>query len=386
MKVDSETETGAGKLRVSTDLESMYRTPLSEGLPETFTISFGGRKLEYHKVSWEGPGNQQGIGLRYGENPHQPAAFYAAPGMAGLGGVQWLKMGKGGPSWINIGDMEHAMRILRYFDEPAVAVMKHLNPSGVAMRRGNQGLDAVFAAARDCDSRAAFGGVVGCNVTVDAATATEMGQGYIEAVLAPGYTSEALEILSAKKDLRVAKVGDPRGLPRFVGDDPAPMVDLKVLGDGSLLVQEPFLSKIRSVRDFKLNPRAGETVALLTPSDQELEDLRFAWYVNTGVRSNGIVLAKDGRTLAIGTGEQERIGAIEQAIAKAAQKGHSLEGAVMSSDAFIPFRDAVDACAAVGIKAIAQPGGSRRDAEVLAACNEYGIALVFTEERCFGHF
>ena len=381
---------------MNADLKSLYRTAVSEGFADSLVLEIGGRRVEYRKVAWptEGTGieGQSGtVGLRYGENPHQPAAFYAPPGASALGSIEWVKLGKGGPSWINLADIEHAWRILRFFDDPAAVVMKHLNPSGAAKRVGNESLAQVYAAARDCDSRAAFGGVVGLNEPVDQDTAQEIASTYIEVVVAPWFSPEALEILGKKKDLRLARVCDPRKLPRYVGDDLGGVVDLKMCTDGALLVQQPFLTRIRSAADFLANPEIrtsdGAVVrAQVAPTPEQLEDLLLAWYVNTGVRSNGIVFARGGRTLAVGTGEQERVGAVEQAIAKAKQKGHDLRGAVMSSDAFFPFRDAVEACAAVGVAAIAQPGGSMRDAEVVAACNEHNIAMVFTEERCFGHF
>ncbi len=376
---------------MSADLKAAYRTAVSEGFPDRIALEFGERRVEYRKVAWPTAGtgmdDAEAVGLRYGENPHQPAAFYAAPGAAGLGSLAWLKLGKGGPSWINLADIEHAMRILRFFEEPAALVMKHLNPSGAARRSREESLAAIYAAARDCDSRAAFGGVVVLNETVDQATAEEITTSYVEVVAAPGFTPSALDVLGRKRDLRVARTCDPRCLPRYIGDDIAGAVDLKVCSDGSLLVQAPYLTKIRSAGDFGLHPAAdGNARADVAPTAEQLADLLLAWYVNTGVRSNGIVFARGGRTLAIGTGEQERVGAVEQAIAKARQKGHDLRGAVMSSDAFFPFRDAVDACAEAGVSAIVQPGGSVRDAEVIASCNEHGIALAFTGERCFGHF
>ena len=375
---------------MSADLKSLYRTAVAEAFPGRIAVEFGDRRVEYRKVTWPAEGDGS-FGLRYGENPHQPAAFYAAPGASALGSLSWLKIGKGGPSWINLADIEHAMRILRFFANPAAVVMKHLNPSGAACRSGDEPLARIYAAARDCDSRAAFGGVVVLNESIDGATAEEISATYVEVVAAPGFSDEALEIFGRKKDLRVARTCDPRSLPRFAGDPTHDVLDLKVATDGSLLVQQPYLTRIRTGRDFKLHPEVkssdGSAVrADVAPTAEQLDDLLLAWYVNTGVRSNGIVFARGGRTLAIGTGEQERVGAVEQAIAKAKQKGHDLRGAVMSSDAFFPFRDAVDACAAEGVAAIVQPGGSLRDAEVVTACNDHRIALTFTEERCFGHF
>jgi phosphoribosylaminoimidazolecarboxamide formyltransferase/IMP cyclohydrolase len=225
---------------------------------------------------------------------------------------------------------------------------------------------------------------VGFNRAVDEATARELLTTFIEAVVAPGYTDEALALLGEKKDLRLARFEGLADLPRFEGDAAAP--DLKVLPDGSMLVQRPYLTRIRSAADLVARPAAGDEAIAAAPTDAQLADLLFAWYVNPGVRSNGIVLARGGRTLAVGTGEQERVGAVEQALAKARQKGHDLDGAVVSSDAFFPFRDAIDALAEAGVRAVIQPGGSLRDAEVIRACNERGLAMVFTGERCFGHF
>lgn len=369
------------------DLKKLYRTAVAEQFPEVIKVTIGGDEVCYRKKTW--PDGGASVGLRYGENPHQPGAFYAPDGAPGvIGSLTWRKLGKGGPSWINVADMDHALRILRFFDRPAAAIMKHLNPSGVAVVTRDETLADAVRAARLSDERASFGGVVAVNRPIDGVVAAEILKNFVEAVVAPGYTPEALEAFGAKKDLRVAEIPGLERLPRYVGD-PAPL-DLKVLADGSLLLQQPFLTRIRTTADFHVHPEATSPEGTIrgerAPSRDQLEDLRTAWYVNTGVRSNGVVFVRDGKTLAIGTGEQERVGAVEQAITKAREKGHDLAGAVVSSDAFFPFRDAVDAFARAGVKAVVQPGGSLRDTEVLAACNEHGIAMVFTGERCFGHF
>lgn len=158
------------------------------------------------------------------------------------------------------------------------------------------------------------------------------------------------------------------------------------MGDGGLLVQQPYLTRIRTAADLTQLPTAGDVQGQVAPDAAQLEDLLLAWYVAAGVRSNAVVLVKDGRTIAVGTGEQERVGAVEQAIAKARQKGHDLAGAVAASDAFFPFPDAVEALAQAGVRAIIQPGGSLRDADVLTAANNHSLAMVFTGERCFAHF
>ncbi|MFN8612201.1 MAG: IMP cyclohydrolase [Vulcanimicrobiota bacterium] len=339
-------------------LKSAYRTARAESLPEQIELRIGEQQLVLRKQS----------PLRYGENPHQSAAHYAA-GSA----VEWVKDGKGGPSWTNLADLDQASKILRFFAQPAAVVMKHLNPSGVA--QGPQ-LTQAFAWARDCDPRSAFGGVAVVNRALDLETTEAMLTGFLEVVAAPDFAPEALDRLAAKKDLRVARIQPPEQLPRFVGDPG--QLELRFLCDGGCLLQDAFLSRLRSVEDFEIV--CGQ------PTPEQLSDLLFAWQVATGVRSNGVVVVRQGRTLAVGTGQQERVGAVEQALAKTRDKGHSSQGAVLASDGFFPFRDSIDLLAAAGIRAVVQPGGSVKDAEVIQACQEHGLAMVFSGERCFGHF
>jgi phosphoribosylaminoimidazolecarboxamide formyltransferase/IMP cyclohydrolase len=369
-----------------TDLKQLYRTAVTEHFPDTITVSFNERPQVYRKVTWAQDSGESS--LRYGENPHQPAACYV-PESAAAAGVTWLKQGKGGASWTNLADIDHGSRILRYCERPAVAVMKHLNPAGVAEQRGDQRLVDLFERAWRSDDRAAFGSVVVMNRPLDRATAEDLATKFVEVVAAPGFDADALDALAHKRDLRLATIRNPHQGPKFAGD-PVPF-DIKMLADGSMLVQAPYVTRIRSADDLIIKPIATMASGLTVrgewmPEVHEEQDLLFAWYVAGGVRSNAVVIVKDGRTLAVGTGEQERIGAIEQAIAKARQKGHGLNGAVLASDGFFPFRDAVDAIADAGITAIIQPGGSVRDGEVLAACNDREIAMVFTGERCFSHF
>jgi phosphoribosylaminoimidazolecarboxamide formyltransferase/IMP cyclohydrolase len=367
---------------MTTRASDVYRTPLAETLPETLTISLGDQVIRCRKAVWPTP--EGTVGLRYGENPHQPAACYVPEGARGpLAGLRWVKSGKGGPSWINVADLDHAWRFLRYLEAPAAAVMKHLNPAGVAVARPGEALADVWRAARDCDARAAFGGVAVFNREVDGPAAHALLETFIEVVAAPSYTEEALAALGKKSDLRIAVLPDTGALSRFEGD--AAGVEIKVLGDGTLLVQRPYVTRIRGAADFTCRPVAGEARCERAPSEAEAADLLLAWWVATAVRSNAVVLVRDGRTLAVGTGEQERVGAVEQAIAKAAQKGHDLRGAAVASDAFFPFPDAIEALAAAGVRAVVQPGGSLRDAAVIAACNAHQIAMVFTHERCFSH-
>lgn len=367
-----------------TDLKAMYRTQNVGDFPDSF--SFLDRK--YEKVE----------DLRYGTNPHQPAAFYRpTKGALVLGAHEILKSGKSGLSQTNVEDMHHAVGILKYIKKPACAVMKHCNPSGAAMEVNGIPLVEVYQRARDADAQAAFGSVVVFNTKVDADTSEEIMQTIVEGVAAPGFTEQALENFhnaekfKRNKDIRIIKLPDFSTLPKYV-DDGTDVFEVKVFDDGSLVLATPYLSRLRDVSD--LTPAAadhakhGHIEIDRKPSQRELEDLLFAWYVNIHVRSNGCVIAKKGQTLCVGTGEQDRVGAVTQAIQKAKTKykgTESLEAAVMSSDGFFPFRDAIDAATEAGVTAIAQPGGSVNDYDAIKACNESGTAMVFTGERCFSH-
>lgn len=363
------------------DLQTLYRTAVQEDWPETLAITLGDRPIEYRKV----------MALRYGENPHQPAAYYAPVGGPRLtSGVEFVKQGKGGPSKINWLDIDHVLSVLKYFPQPAAAFMKHLNPCGVAAPLDGRALPDVVRLARNADPRSAFGAVVGLNHTVDQETAEAILESFVEVVVAPRFTPEALAAFNRKTDLRVALCPPLSCWPVYREEGAPSAFKLTALSDGSLVVEAPYLTRIRGAADWQETPVAsmdgGTVVGLCLPTTKERQDLLFAWHVAIEVRSNAIVIARHGQTLAIGTGEQERIGALEQAIAKARQKGHDLVGAVAASDGFLPFRDAVDTCADAGITAIIQPGGSKRDAEVLQAANDRKLAMVFTHERAFAHF
>lgn len=336
--------------------------------------------------------------LRYGTNPHQAAAFYRPKGSTGLpfADMEILKTGKSGLSETNLSDIHHGISIVKYFVNPACAVMKHMNPSGAAVAGPGDIQADAYIRARDADARAAFGGTVCFNTPLDESTAEEIMQSVVEVVAAPDFEDGALDVLNdfdrfrKNKEIRVIRVPGIAVLPKFVGDPSAPTI--KTLGDGSLIIAEPLLTKIRSAADLlpavTEHPKHGKVEIARVPTEQEADDLVFSWYVNLNVRSNGVVIARDGVTLAVGTGEQDRVGAVEQAIDKAKRKfvgDANLEGAVISSDGFFPMRDSIDACAAAGIKAIVQPGGSVRDWEVIEAANEHGIAMVFTDERVFSH-
>lgn len=337
--------------------------------------------------------------LRYGTNPHQPAAYYREAGKEGvIGGMKILKNGKSGLSQTNLEDISGALNIVKFCDRPACAVMKHVNPSGAAISLPGETLTEVYLKAKNADARAAFGSVVAFNVEVGEDTAKEIMSSFVECVVAPSFTAEAIAVFNdgetykLNKHIRIVQCGNPSDLPRYTGEPDASYNTIKVLADGSLIVASPLTTAMRSVDDLSKacgsNSRCGDQESTVEPTEQQKLDMLFSWYVNISVRSNGVVIVKDGQTLCVGTGEQDRVGAIEQAIAKFRQKytgTGTLEGAVMSSDGFFPFEDGVEVAAAAGIKAIVAPAGSLRDADVIKRANELGVALCHAPERIFSH-
>ena len=367
------------------DLKEMYRTRTEGDFPETIEVM--GRS--YQKLE----------DLRYGTNPHQPAAFYRPADGAGLvlGTYEILKTGKSGLSQTNLEDMHHAVGILKFMERPACAVMKHCNPSGVAIRVDEMPLVDVYRRARDGDAQAAFGSVVVFNTEVDAASAEEIMQTIVEGVAAPAFAQGALEAFNdfgrfkRNKQIRIVKLPEFTPLPRFV-EEGTNVVEMKVFDDGSIVLAKPYLSRVHGPDDlmpaYCEHAKHGRIDIARNPTDRELDDLLFAWYVNIHVRSNGVVIVKNGQTLAVGTGEQDRVGAVQQAVIKAKTKykgKETLEGAVLASDGFFPFRDGVETATNEGVTALVQPGGSVNDYDVIAACNECGATMVFTGERCFSH-
>jgi len=367
------------------ELKSMYSTRAEGDFPDTVEVL--GRTLK--KVE----------NLRYGTNPHQPAAFYRPQDGQGLvlGAYKLLKTGKSGLSQTNIEDMHHAIGILKYLAPPSCAVMKHCNPSGVAMEVDGIPLVEVYRRARDADAQAAFGSVVAFNRPVDADTAAEIMGTIVEGVIAPAYEDGALDTFSdfdrykRNKQIRIIEVPPLDSLPRYM-DEGTDVLEMKVFDDGSMVLAQPYLSGVKTTADllpaFCDHAKKGRIDIARSADDRELNDLLFAWYINIHVRSNGCVIARNGQTLAVGTGEQDRVGAVQQAVIKAREKytgTESLEGSVLASDGFFPFRDAIDVAAKAGIAAFAQPGGSVNDYDVIAACNEHNSAMVFTQERCFSH-
>ena len=357
---------------MSKSMRKRYRTKLDEEFPNNIKLTIGEEEINFEKT----------MSLRYGENPHQPAAFYSRIGESlTTGALKLLKTGKGGLSQTNLEDVNNSMNIVRYFETPACAVMKHLNPSGVSAYQGpGDSVKDIYIRARDCDSLAAFGSVVGFNSNVDEETAEEIMSTYVEAVVAPSYEETALDILGRKRDFRVIQVTNLDKISKF-DEDPYKPLMISMQMDGSFVLSAPFLTRIKKPEDLRF-------VTKTKPSSKQISDLIFSWYVCMNVRSNGVVLSKNMTTMGVGTGQQDRVTAVKLSLEKAIVSGHGdeLSGSVLASDGFFPFRDSVDLLAEHGVAACIQPGGSIRDKEVIEACNEFGIAMAFTDERCFKHF
>jgi len=297
--------------------------------------------------------------LRYGENPHQRAARYRADG-ARSWWDEAVQHGGKELSYLNLYDTEAAWRLVHRFDEPAVVIVKHANPCGVAVAGD---ITDAYLAANACDPVSAFGGIVAANRPVPAALAEALAPVFTEVVVAPSFSGDALSVLGAKKNLRVLSAPPPHG----------DRLDLRSI-DGGLLAQE--------VDRISLD-RAGWTVPTVAQPDDALwRELAFAWQVCAAVSSNAIVLTAGGQAVGIGAGQQNRVDSARIAVGKAAGRA---VGGCCASDAFFPFRDGLDTVAEAGVRAVIQPGGSVRDPEVIAAADEHGIAMVFTSERHFRH-
>jgi len=305
--------------------------------------------------------------LRYGENPHQQAAFYKDMVRVGPNLADCEQLGGKELSYNNIIDLESALGIPLEFEEPACAMIKHTNPCGVGT---GADLMAAYEAALTTDPVSAFGGLAGFNRPVEADLAAKIGERFWEAVVAPGYSDEALELLQQKKNLRIMSY-DP-SVPR----DLSRAWDYKRVY-GGLLVQQMDAGKV-DLREAKVATKRQ-------PTDEEYRALAFGWTVVKWVKSNAIVYTSPDRTLGVGAGQMSRVDSSRLAVRKAADAGLSLQGCAMASDAFFPFRDAVDAAAEAGVRAIVEPGGSIRDEEVIQAADEHDIAMVFTGMRHFRH-
>ncbi len=322
---------------------------LGEGVadyPETFT-------LQVNKAQ----------DLRYGENPQQTAAFYVEKGVIEPCVSTAVQLQGKELSFNNIIDLDAAIETVKEFDKSAAVIIKHTNPCGVAL--ADSPLSA-YLKARECDPVSAFGGIVGFNRQVDADTARELTSTFLEAVIAPGYSQEALDIFTAKKNVRVMQVP-------LLTEYRSTGYDLKKVV-GGLLVQGRDLGMVRALECRVVTER--------TPTASEYEALDFAWRVCKHVKSNAIVFTSRDQTVGIGAGQMSRVDSSRIAVQKALLP---TKGTALASDAFFPFRDGVDAAAEAGVTAIIQPGGSVRDEEVIKAANEHGIAMVFTGMRHFKH-
>jgi phosphoribosylaminoimidazolecarboxamide formyltransferase/IMP cyclohydrolase len=428
------------------DIKRMYKTIMADHFPPEMTILFGNQKLLYRKRSWklvdEATGELIEKGLRYGENPDQQAAMYQlVNGNLVLAGAKFIEPGNGlvsaiteeqmlqagkHPGKTNFTDLDNALNILKFLmDRPAAAIMKHNNPCGVAY--GKTVFEA-YGQANMADRIAAFGGCLVVNRPMDRQAAELANSNYLEVVAAPDYEEGAVGILSKRKNLRIIKLEKIGELAKYRDMS---FVEFKALIDGGLIVQQSQKNAIRKKEDFqeaKTVYKAKEYQIERKPTDREYDDMLFGWNVEQGITSNSVIYVKDGVTIGIGTGEQDRVGVAEIAIFKAytkyadalcfkkygiPYKEYELEasqgkrdkgalkeideqtkkdkggliGSVMVSDAFFPFRDGVDVGIKEGISAIVQPGGSDRDFDAITACNEANpkVTMVFTGQRVFKH-
>lgn len=422
------------------ELKKMYYSLQEDPFPGELHITVGDQELVFKKKLWRIAGQEKG--LRYGENPDQPAAmYYLHQGKLELGGVPF-KSANGGlisalksqdilqsgkhPGKINLTDVDNGLNILQYLQaKPAAVILKHNNPCGAAW--SDQGLQQALQKAFFSDRIAAFGGTIVLNRELDEPSAEFIQDSYFEVVAAPEFRPQTLQVLQRRKNLRILKIP---GLSELDKDLHTPFLDIKSLQDGGLIVQFSFRNRILSEQDF-LPAEAStdsETVTARKPTPLEAQDLLFAWAVEAGVSSNSVIFARDGATVAIGTGEQDRVGCVELTIHKASlkyadllahqetglslyqlrtqarhdpaqkrilediqnrtgQAQSGLPGSVLVSDGFFPFRDGVDLAIEQGITAIAQPGGSLNDLEVIQAVSQADpqVAMAFTGQRSFKH-
>ncbi|MFA7678805.1 MAG: bifunctional phosphoribosylaminoimidazolecarboxamide formyltransferase/IMP cyclohydrolase [Pigmentiphaga sp.] len=337
----------ANYLTTLTNAPAQDEVPVRNAYPDTLTIQM-----------------RQVQGMRYGENPHQSAAFYAdaapAPGLL----ANYIQHHGKELSYNNIADADAALECVRTFDAPACVIIKHANPCGVAV--GASPLEA-YQKAFKTDPTSAFGGIIAFNRPLDGATAQEVSKQFAEVILAPSYDAAALEVFAAKKNIRLLEV------PPGPGANP---LDVKRVG-GGWLVQQPDV--------FNVAPEALKVVTRLHPTPQQLQDLLFAWKVAKYVKSNAIVFCANGMTMGVGAGQMSRVDSARIASIKAENAGLTLQGSAVASDAFFPFRDGLDVVIDAGASCVIQPGGSVRDDEVIAAADERGIAMVLTGTRHFRH-
>jgi phosphoribosylaminoimidazolecarboxamide formyltransferase / IMP cyclohydrolase len=428
------------------DIKKIYRTIMADHFPAEMVIKFGDQTLVYKKRAWKIPDEKTGEliekGLRYGENPEQEAALYELiNGNLVLGACAFIQPGNGlvssineedmiqagkHPGKTNLTDLDNGLNIIKFLmDRPAAAILKHNNPCGAAYGKT---LSDAYDKANMADRIAAFGGCLIVNRPMDKETAEMVSKNYLEVVAAPEFEDGTISILAKRKNLRIIRVSKINELEKYRDTR---FVDFKSLIDGGIIVQQSPVNKIRSENDFlpaKTTYKGKEYIIDRKPAEREYEDMLFGWNVEQGISSNSVIYVKNGVTVGIGTGEQDRVGVAEIAIFKAytkyadalchtrygipyktfeldvksgkrnkdalleideETKKHKggLVGSAMVSDAFFPFRDGVDAGIKEGISAIVQPGGSERDFESIIACNEADpkVTMVFTGQRAFKH-
>ena len=311
--------------------------------------------------------------LRYGENPHQQAAFYRDlyPAAGSLVSAKQLQ-GKA-LSYNNIADADAAWECVKSFIEPACVIVKHANPCGVAV--GADGLDA-YSKAFKTDPTSAFGGIIAMNSPLDGATALLISKQFVEVLMAPAYSAEALEVFKAKANVRVLQIDLPKPGGKTAWDKGQNAVDVKRVGSGLLM---------QTADNHELTLADLKVVTTVKPNPAQLQDLLFAWKVAKFVKSNAIVFCANGMTMGVGAGQMSRLDSARIASIKAGHAGLSLAGTVVASDAFFPFRDGLDVVVDAGATCVIQPGGSMRDDEVIAAANERGVAMVYSGVRHFRH-
>lgn len=302
--------------------------------------------------------------MRYGENPHQSAAFYRDPTVPKGALADYKQLQGKELSYNNISDADAAWECVKTFNEPACVIIKHANPCGVAT---GTGLTDAYTRALKTDPDSAFGGIVAFNREVDQEAAEKAAKIFVEVIIAPSFSKEAREIFSTKKNVRLLEIPLGTDINQF---------EIKRVG-GGLLLQSPDVKNI-ATDDLKV-------VTQKAPTNQEMSDMLFAWRVVKYVKSNAIVFCKDGMTMAIGAGQMSRVDAARTAVMKAKNAGLDLTGAAVASDAFFPFRDGLDIVVDAGATSIIQPGGSIRDQEVIDAANERGVTMAFTAVRHFRH-
>ena len=428
------------------DIKKSYRTIMDDHFPEDVVITFGQQTLVYKKRTWKIPDEKTGEliekGLRYGENPGQEAALYElVNGNLILGECQFIQPGNGlvsniseedmvqagkHPGKTNLTDLDNGLNIIKYLtNKPAAVILKHNNPCGAAY---GETLSEAYDKANMADRIAAFGGCLVVNRAIDRAIAEMVSNNYLEVVAAPDFEDGTIEILARRKNLRIIRVSKIHELGKYQNTR---FVEFKSLIDGGIIVQQSPVNRIKSKKDFlpaKAMYQGKEYVIKRKPRGREYDDMLFGWSVEQGITSNSVIYVKDGVTVGIGTGEQDRVGVAEIAVYKAYQKyadalcfqrygmpyktfeldikkgernkdalreidketrkkKGGLKGSVMISDAFFPFRDGVDVGIKHGVSAIVHPGGSDRDFESIVACNEARpkVTMVFTGQRAFRH-